>query len=118
MGAAADRDPIGVAGDEAGRLERHAEPFADELGEARLVALALGGDADDELDGVVGLHRDLGFLARHAGRDIDVVAAPHAAIFAALLGLGAAALEAGPAAELERGVHGADIVAVVVFDAD
>ena len=91
MRAAADRDPVGVAGDEAHALDRHAEPFGDELREARLVALALRDDADDELDEAVGRHGDLGLLARHAGGDVDVIADADAAIFAALLRLLAAA---------------------------
>ena len=89
-----------------------------ELREARLVALALRHDADDELDEAVGLHRDLGFLARHAGRDVDIIADADAAIFAALARLGAARLEAGPVAELQRRIHAADIIAAVVFDAE
>ena len=87
MRAAADRDAIGIAGDEAHGLDRHAEPFGDELREARLVALALRDDADDKLDEAVGRHRDFRFLARHAGRDVDVIADPDAAIFAALSSL-------------------------------
>ncbi len=84
MRAAADRDEVGIAGDEAHALDRHAEPFVDELREARLVALALRHDADDEIDKAVGRHRDLGLLARHAGGDIDVIGDADAAIFAAL----------------------------------
>ena len=60
MRAAADRDAVGVAGDEAHAVDRHAEPFGDQLGEARLVALALRHGADHQLDDAVGLHRDLG----------------------------------------------------------
>ena len=48
-------------------FDRHAEPFGDQLREARLVALALRGDADDEFDDALRLDGDLGFLARHAG---------------------------------------------------
>ena len=43
MRAAADRDPIGVAGDDAHGFDRHAKPFGDELGKTRLVPLALRG---------------------------------------------------------------------------
>ena len=96
MGAAADGDAIGIAGDEAHAFDRHAEPFDDQLGKARLVALALRGDADDEFDEAFRRDRDLGLLARHAGRDIDIIADADAAVFAALLCLGAAALEARP----------------------
>ena len=48
MGAAAERHAVGVAGDDAHALDRHAEPFGDELREARLVALALRDDADHD----------------------------------------------------------------------
>ncbi len=65
------------------QFDRHAEPLGDKLREARLVALALRNDADDQLDEPVGRHRDLGFLARHAGRNVDIVADADAAIFAA-----------------------------------
>jgi hypothetical protein len=47
-------------------------------------------DADDELDETFGADRDLGFLARYAGRDVDVIADSDAAILAALSRLGAA----------------------------
>ncbi len=78
------------------RLDRHAEPFGDELRETRLVALALRDNADDEFDKTVGRHRDLGLLARHAGGNIDVIADADAAIFAALARFLAALLKAVP----------------------
>src|SRR6202035_1680354 len=118
MGAAADGNAIGIAGDEAYAFDRHAEPFDDQLRKARLVALALRGDADDQFDEVFGRNGDLGFLARHAGGDIDVIADADAAALAAFLGFGAAALEVLPVAKFQRQVHAADIIAVVVFDAE
>src|ERR1700731_1127786 len=118
MGAAADGNAIGVAGDEAHAFDRHAKPFDDQLGKARLVALALRGDADDQFDEVFGRNGNLGLLARHAGGDIDVITDADAAIFAALFGFGAAALKTLPVAEFQRQIHAADIIAVVVFDAE
>ncbi len=43
------------------------------LRKARLVALALRDDADDEFDDAFRQDRDFGLLARHAGRDVDVI---------------------------------------------
>src|SRR5207248_7654548 len=116
MRAAADRDPIGIAGNDAHGFDRHAEPLSDKLGEARLMALALRHHANHELDDAVGENRELRFLAPHTGRNIDVSTDRNAAISAALARLAAALLEARPIAELERRVHGADVIAVVVFD--
>jgi len=118
MGAAADGDTVGVAGDKAHRIDRHAEPFGDELREACLVALTLGRNADDELDEAFGRHRDLGLLARHTGRNVDIDADADAAMLATSFRFGAAAPEARPVAELERQIDAANIVAVVVFDAE
>src|SRR5215831_2038523 len=96
MGAAADGDAVGIAGDHVHGLERYAEPFGDELGEAGLVALALRGDADHQFDDALGLDQNLGLLARHAGRDIDVVGDADAAAFSAFFRLAAAPWKTGP----------------------
>src|SRR5579864_8151016 len=114
MGAAADSDAIGIAGDHADAIERHAEPFGDQLGEAGFVALALRGDADHQFDDAVGLDHNLGLFARHAGRDIDVIGDADAAAFAALFRFAAALRKAGPVAEFERRLHGAELIAAVV----
>src|SRR5204862_2222957 len=86
MRAAADRDAIGVARHELHRVDRHPEPFGDQLRKARLVALPLGCRADDDLDGAADaalrLHRHFGLLARRAGGGVDIVRDPDAAIFA------------------------------------
>src|SRR5581483_11364151 len=118
MGAAADGDTIGVAGDHMHAVERHAEPFGHELGEARFVALALRGHADHQLDDAFRLDHNLGLFARHAGRDIDVIGDPDAAAFSALFRLAATARKAGPIAELERRVHRGDVIAAVVLHAE
>src|SRR5712675_2380388 len=86
MRAAADRDAVGVAGDQLDAVDRHAEPFGDQLREAGLVALALRRGADHNLDGAahraIRLHRDLGLLARRAGRGVDVIGDADAAALA------------------------------------
>ena len=89
------------------RVDRHAEPFVDELREAGLVALALRQGADHDLDDAFRQHGDLGLLARRAGRGIDVIGDADAAIFAACLASARRAREAGPIAERERLVHDA-----------
>ncbi len=60
-------------GDEAHVLDRDVEPLVHQLAEARLVALALGAGADDDIDNAVGMHRHLGALAGDAGRGVEVV---------------------------------------------
>src|SRR5262245_18082447 len=51
--AAADRDDVGVALDQANLFERHAEPFAHALGEARLMPLPARERADGDLDDAI-----------------------------------------------------------------
>ena len=118
MRAAADRDPRGVAGDEPDAVERHAEPFGDQLREAGLVPLALRHGADRDLDDALGLHHHLGLLARRAGRGVDVVGDADAAAFAARLRLGAAGREAGPVAEPQHPLHAVVVLAAVVDHAE
>src|SRR5580692_11184325 len=118
MGAAAEGDTVGVAGDKTDAVARHAEPLGDELRKARLMTLALRSDADDQLDEAVGRHGDLGLFARYAGGDIDIGCDTDAAALAALLGFLGAGLETFPVAKIERHVHGADIVAIIVFGAE
>ena len=55
MRAAAGADAVGVVRDEIDALERHAEPFADQLREAGLVALAAVHRAEHQLDAACGL---------------------------------------------------------------
>ena len=55
MRAAAGAHPVGVVGDEIDAVERHAEPFGQELGEAGLVALAAVHGAQHQLDAALGL---------------------------------------------------------------
>ena len=66
MRAAADRHDVGVALDEPDAVDVDAEPFADALREAGLVALAAGQRADRDVDAALGQHVDLGIFARRA----------------------------------------------------
>ena len=84
MRAAAGADAVGVVGDEIDALERHAEPFAEQLREAGLVALAAVHRAEHQLDAAFGAHRDLGALARRAAGAFDVIGDADAAQLAAL----------------------------------
>ena len=63
----------GVVGDIVDAVERHAEPFGDELREARLMALAGGHGAHHQLDPAFGKDGDLGALARRAAGDLDII---------------------------------------------
>ncbi len=73
MRPAASRDRIRVTGDQTHALERDAEPFGDELREARLVALATRQRADHDVDEAVQRDRDLGALARNSAGQLDIV---------------------------------------------
>ena len=87
-------------------LDRHAQPFVHQLREARLVTLAVGDRADDDVDAAVRVDGDLGALARNAGRGVDVVGDADAAVLAALARL--ALRRAGkpvPVGQLQRLVH-------------
>src|SRR6185436_2043257 len=77
--AAADLHDIRVARDDAHAVDGHPEPFVHELGEARLVALPIGDDADDEVHPAVGMHGYLAAFAWHAGRGVHVVGEADAA---------------------------------------
>ena len=111
-------DTVGVVGDEPDRLERYAEPFVDQLGEAGFVALSAVHRPEHQLGGPVGLDRDLRPLARCATVHLDVVGNPDPAQQPATGRLGATAAEALPIREFERAVHAIGIFAVVVGDAD
>ena len=118
MRAAADLHDVGVAGNDPHILERHAQPFVDQLSEARLVALSVRDRPDDDIDPAVGMHRDLGPLARLPGRGVDVIGDADATTLAALARLGAARGKALPVAELERLFHDLVIGAAVVDHAE
>ncbi len=86
------------SGDDPHFLERHAEPFVDQLREARLVALTVRHRADDDVDPAVALDGDFGAFARLPGGGVDIVGDGDAAVFAALARFGAARGEAVPVA--------------------
>ena len=95
MGAAADRNDIGVALDQVDAIERHAEPFSDALGEAGLMALAARQRADRDIDPAFGQDRHLGPFTRRAG-ELDVIGERDAAALAAPRRPGAPLREAAP----------------------
>ena len=74
---------IGVAVDQMHAVERHAEPFGDQLREAGLVALALDRVPITTSTRPSGATVTLGPLARRAGGELDVIGDADAAAFAA-----------------------------------
>ena len=105
MRAAARLHAIGVVGDEIDAVEGHAEPFGQELREARLVALAAIHRAEHQFDPALGADRDLGALARRAAGAFDVIGDADAAQLAAPLRLGAARRKAVAIGEAQRRVQ-------------
>ena len=112
--ADAVRHPIGVALDDAHRLEGNAESLGDHLGEDGLVPLALRLAADRHLDESRGQHPHLGVLARHAAGALEVRPDADAAQLAAPRGFVAPLRKPGGVGELERLVEAGDVVAGVV----
>src|SRR5215472_15671154 len=118
MGAAPELNDVGIVGDDAYILDWHVIPFADELREAGVVTLSLGGGADDHIDRAIGVDGHFGALARHAGRGVDIVCDRDAAMLAARACGFAALREATPIAAPQGPVHGVVIVAAVVNHAE
>src|SRR5205085_4635833 len=102
MRAAADGRELGVAGDHAHTVEIHAEPLHNELGKARLVALAGRQRADDYLDALVRPHADDRALPRRPGVELAIVGHADAAIAPPPARLSATRLEALPARQPQR----------------
>src|SRR5262249_54005709 len=100
VGAAAELYNVGVMGDDAHVLDRHVVPFIDELREARLMTLSLGGGADDHIDPAVRMDRHFGTLARHPGGGVEIVCHGDAAMLATGARGGAALRKADPIAGL------------------
>src|SRR5262249_56848104 len=94
--AAAHRDQIGIAGDEAHLRGLHSQPLHDELAEARLVPLPRRKRADNHVDHTLATHDDLRALARSAGGDLDVVAEAEPAAAPAMPRLAPSRLAARP----------------------
>src|SRR5690242_18539939 len=82
MRTAANRDTRCIALHQLDAVQRHAEPFADQLAEAGLVPLAARHCANDDFYHAVGFYGDLRPFARYAGRRIDIVGDADAATFA------------------------------------
>ena len=117
MRAAARGDPCGVVRDVVDAVERHPEPFGDELRKARLVALPRGHRPHHQLDPALGQDRDLGALARHPRGDLDIVGDTDPAPFAAPPRLGSPGREAVPVGERQPGRHRRRVVAAVIGEA-
>ena len=118
----------GVAVDDLDLLDRHAELVRHELGEGRLVALAVAVRAGQDLDVAGRVEPELRRLpqadtgaqrADHRRRrdaaGLDVGGEADAAQLAARLGLGAARLEALVVGDLDRLVEDRRVVAAVVL---
>ena len=118
MRAAADRDKVGVVGDEADFSERDLQPVADQLRKARLVPLPAAHGADDQLDRAVGADRQLGAFARDAAGHFDVICDADAAAQAARFRCRLARRKFVPVGRVERVIHAGGIVAAVVCHAD
>ena len=118
MRAAADRHPVGVAGDEPHTVERYAEPFGHQLRKAGFVALPVRHRADDDFDNALRQHRHFGAFARRAGRGIDVIGDADAAVSAAPCGLGPPGREPGPVAERQHPRHRLVVFAAVIDHAE
>ena len=65
-------EPPGVSGDDGHAIKRHPEDVGCDLGECRLVTLALGGEAGGDHDGSVGLDLDPAALVRPDAGALDV----------------------------------------------
>ena len=114
IGAAADADDVGVAGDQVHRLERRLEQRGDHLGEGRFVALAGILGPDHHVDPALGADRHLGALMRRAGGEVEIVGDADAAQPPARAGFGLAGGGAPPVAERGGGLHrGREIAAVI-----
>ena len=118
MRAAADRHDVGVALDQPDAVDLDAEPFADALRKAGLVALAARQRADGDVDAAFRMHMDLGVFARRAAGDFEIVRKPDAAQLAGAFGFALALVEALPVRQRERAVHDLAVVAAVVGHAE
>src|ERR1035437_9585518 len=90
MRAATNLYDVGVAGNQTDILNRNAEPFIDQLREARLVTLAVRYGADHQIEASVRVHGQLGPLSWNARCRIDVIGDADAAIATATSRLGLA----------------------------
>ena len=116
--AAAEAHEVGVAGQDAYRLDLEPEAGGRDLGEARLVPLARGLGADHDLDDPVRAHRHPRLLARRAGGGLDVVGQPEPEELAARPRFGAAPAEATPVGEAHRERHVLGVPSAVVDHAE
>src|SRR5271154_4772728 len=118
MRAAADRNAVSIAGHEPHRLDRYAQPFADQLRETGLVTLAVRHSADDDFHDAFRQYGDFSPLARGSGRGVHVIGDTDAAVFAASPGLRSPRREPRPVAERDDTLHDPVVGAAVVDHAE
>src|SRR6516162_5041646 len=111
----ANRHAVGVAGHQPNRVDRHTEPFADQLREAGFVTLSVGYGPDHDFHNAVRQYGDLGALARCPGRGVDVVAYADPAIFAARPRRRPPRRKPGPVPERDDPLHD-PVVGTAVID--
>src|SRR5947209_5039617 len=114
MRTGAESHPVGVALYKPHAILRHAEPFAGELREAGLMALAARHRADHDLDRALGLDGDDRALLRRAALRFDIAAEPDAAPPAARLRLRLASGEPVPIGQFEHRVEHRAVIAAVI----
>src|SRR5262249_32724197 len=118
MRAAADLHHVGVAEDDVDALDRHVDEVGDDLGEARLVALAARLGADHHVDAALRTYADACLLVGRADRGLHVVGEAAAEQPAALAGLALALSKAVPVGDRHRPLHVVLVAAAVVIHAD
>ena len=116
IGAAADRNLVGVALNEADRIKRHAEPFVHHLRVDCLMALAVGMGAGKDHECAARIEAN-GHAVVEDRRLFDEIANAASAQLAVLLRLGGAFGKAAPVGELQAFVHHAHEFAGVEGDA-
>src|SRR5262249_16225315 len=118
MGSSTDQLAIRIPGEQAHAPELDAQPFGDELCEARLVSLTRRLRPDHHVDEAVRCDGDLGTLSWRPGRDLDVVGYSDPAVPAAPPCLLPARREALPVGQREGTILHRDVVAAVLDDAE
>src|SRR5215813_11794264 len=96
MRPASHADQVGISGDKSYRFWSDAEPFADQLHKARLMALPGRQGTDDHCDGVLRRDHNGCTLVRCAARRLDVAPDTNAATQALRHRAGTARLKAAP----------------------
>ncbi len=112
--AAATRKLVAVALVEADALEGHAELVDDDLGEGRLMALAMVMRAAEERHVAILLEADAAELGSHGGRHLEIGRDASPAQLAALAAQALAGRETLPIRGVERLIHQALEIAAII----